>query len=62
MMGGMWPTETSMSAYNEAKTGVPGAITEINGMVGKAQALSTALARHGITLNVPAAKAGTRPQ
>ena len=54
MMGGMWPTETTMNAYKEAKNGLPGAITGINEMLKKAQVLSSALARHAITLSVPA--------
>lgn len=62
MMGGMWPTETTFDAYKEAKTSVPSAITEANAMLVKAQTLSAALAKHGITLNVPATKVGTRPE
>ena len=54
MMGGMWPTQTTMNAYNEAKSGFPGAVKQINDMLKKAQALSAALSKHGITLNVPA--------
>ncbi len=60
MMGGMWPTQSTMTAYNEAKTGVPAAITEANAMVTRAQALSAALAKHGITLTVPPPKVGTQ--
>ncbi|HVL67325.1 MAG TPA: hypothetical protein VM364_08685 [Vicinamibacterales bacterium] len=60
LMGGMWPTQATFNAYNEAKTGVPAAIGEMQSMLGRAQALSAALARHGITLTVPAtAKIGT---
>jgi photosystem II stability/assembly factor-like uncharacterized protein len=54
MMGGMWPTQATMNAYNEAKSGFPGAVKQINDMLKKAQALSAALSQHGITLNVPA--------
>jgi hypothetical protein len=61
LMGGMWPTKATLDAYAEAKNGVPGAITEINAMVAKAQALSAALAKHAITLNVPAPKSRTQP-
>ncbi|MEO5897474.1 MAG: hypothetical protein ABIS06_17420 [Vicinamibacterales bacterium] len=53
MMGGLWPTAMTMTAYNDAKTEVPAAITEANTLLAKAQALSTALARHAITLTVP---------
>ncbi|HEY0874745.1 MAG TPA: hypothetical protein VGD94_14830 [Vicinamibacterales bacterium] len=62
MMGGMWPTQMTMDAYNEAKSGVPAAITEANTMIAKAEALSAALAKHGIKLDVPAARVGTRPE
>jgi hypothetical protein len=54
MMGGMWPTQVTMNAYNEAKSGFPGAVKQVNDMLKKAQALSAALSKHGITLNVPA--------
>jgi hypothetical protein len=60
-MGGMWPTQATLNAFNEAKTGVPAAITEANAAVARAQAVSAALAKHGITLNVPAVKSTTRP-
>ncbi len=54
MMGGMWPTQATLNAYNEAKSGVPAAITETEAILAKAQALSAALARHNITLTMPA--------
>jgi len=60
MMGGMWPTALTMTAYNEAKTEVPAAISEANTVLTKAQALSTALARHSITLTVAPAKPATQ--
>ncbi|CAN5726138.1 hypothetical protein BH24ACI5_BH24ACI5_16240 [soil metagenome] len=60
MMGGMWPTQTTMTAYTDAKAGVPAAITEGNAMVARAQALSAALAKHGITLTVAPPKSGTQ--
>jgi photosystem II stability/assembly factor-like uncharacterized protein len=59
MMGGMWPTKATMDAYSEAKAGVPGAISEANAMVARAQTVSAALAKHGITLTV-APKSGTQ--
>jgi hypothetical protein len=60
LMGGMWPTKSTMDAYAEAKTGVPAAITEADALLTKAQALSATLAKHGITLTVPPpAKVGT---
>jgi hypothetical protein len=61
LMGGMWPTRATTDAYTEAKAGIPGAITEANAAVAKAQTLSASLAKHGITLNVPAAKTTTKP-
>ena len=54
LMGGMWPTQSTIDAFNEAKTGVPAAITEANATLAKAQTVSAALAKHGITLTVPA--------
>jgi hypothetical protein len=60
MMGGMSPTQATMDAYTEAKAGVPTAISEANAMVTKAQAVSAALAKHGITLTVPPPKSGTQ--
>ena len=61
MMGGMWPTAATLTAYNEAKTGIPAAISEGNAVVAKAQALSAALAKHSITLTVtPPAKPATQ--
>lgn len=60
MMGGMWPTQSTMTAYTESKTGVPAAITEANAMVARAQALSATLAKHGITLTVAPSKVGTQ--
>ena len=60
MMGGMWPTKMTFDAYDDAKKGVPAAIGEATALLAKAQALSTALAKHNITLTVPPApKAGT---
>ena len=63
MMGGMWPTKMTLDAYEEAKKGVPAAITEAKALVTKAQALSASLAKHNITLTVPPpTKAGTDGQ
>jgi hypothetical protein len=53
MMGGMWPTQMTMTAYEEAKKGVPAAITEATALIAKAQAVSAALAKHNITLTMP---------
>jgi hypothetical protein len=54
MMGGMWPTQATMTAYNDAKIGVPALLTEAAALITKAQTLSSALAKHGVTLTVPA--------
>ena len=53
MMGGMWPTETTFNAYNNAKTDVPKLFAEANALFTKASALSGALSKHNITLTVP---------
>jgi hypothetical protein len=53
LMGGIWPTEQTMRAYNEAKTQVPKAIAEANALFAKAAALSSALATHNLTLPAP---------
>jgi hypothetical protein len=60
MMVGMWPTQATMAAYNEAKSGLPAAINEATAMVTRAQALSGALAKHGITLTVAPPKSTTQ--
>ncbi len=52
MMGGMWPTQAIMTAYTEAKTGVPAAINDANALLTRARTLSAALGKHGITLTV----------
>ena len=52
MMGGMWPTQAIMTAYAEAKTGVPAAINDANALLTQARTLSAALGKHGITLTV----------
>ena len=63
MMGGMWPTQMTITAYEEAKKGVPAAITEANALMAKAQAMSATLAKHNITLTVPTpTKVGTQGQ
>jgi transaldolase len=58
-MGGMWPTKATFDAYNEAKSAVPAAMKEAEATLVKAQSLAAALAKHGITLEVPATKVGT---
>ena len=53
MMGGMWPTQTTFTAYTNAKTEVPKLFAEANALFSRASALSGALAEHNITLTVP---------
>jgi hypothetical protein len=53
LMGGMWPTEQTIKAYNDAKTDMPKLIAEANALFTKASTLSTALAKHNITLTAP---------
>lgn len=61
MMGGMWPTEQTMKAYTDAKTEMPKLLAEANALFTKASALSSALAKHNITLTPPAPPAaGTK--
>ena len=50
LMGGMWPGEQTMKAYNESKTKMPKAIADANALIAKAQTLSTALTKYNITL------------
>jgi hypothetical protein len=59
MMGGMWPTEQTLRAYTQAKADVPKVIAEAHALFTKAAAVSAVLAKHNITLTVPATP--TRP-
>jgi hypothetical protein len=59
LMGGMWPTQATMDAYAQAKTDVPKAIADVNALLAKATGVSAQLAKHGITLTVPAVPART---
>jgi photosystem II stability/assembly factor-like uncharacterized protein len=60
MMGGMWPTEQTMKAYADAKAQMPKLIAEANALFAKAAALSSALAKHNITLTPPALPAAVK--
>jgi hypothetical protein len=53
LMGGMWPTASTMQAYTDSKAQVPKLIAEANALFTKATALSGALARHNLTLAAP---------
>jgi photosystem II stability/assembly factor-like uncharacterized protein len=54
MMSGMWPTQAAMQAFTDARAQVPKLFAEANALLTKASALSSALARHNLTLTVPA--------
>ena len=60
MMGGMWPTEQTMKGYADAKAQMPKLIAEANALFAKAAALSSALAKHNITLTPPALPAAVK--
>jgi photosystem II stability/assembly factor-like uncharacterized protein len=53
LMGGMWPTDQTMRAYTDAKTQMPKLMVEANALFTKATALSSALAKHNLTLAAP---------
>ena len=53
MMGGMWPTEQTTSAYADARAKAPKAFADFNAAIAKAAALKTALAKYNITLALP---------
>jgi len=53
LMGGMWPTETVMKAYADAKVDVPKAIAEANSLFARAATLGSALTKHSLTLTAP---------
>ena len=54
VMGGMWPTQSTMTAYGEAKTSVPAAVAEVDGVLSKGRAISAVLAKHNVTLSIAA--------
>ena len=54
LMAGMWPTEQTLRAYNEAKTDVPKAVADVNALLAKANALSGTLVKYNLMLTVPA--------
>jgi hypothetical protein len=56
LMGTMWPTEQILRAYTDSKAELPRLIAEAQGLLTKASALSTALAKHNLTLTVPTLK------
>ena len=53
LMGGMWPTQQTLRAYDEAKIDVPKAVAEANALLSRAAALGSTLAKYNLTLTVP---------
>jgi hypothetical protein len=49
------PSDALMAQYADVRVALPRAVTEANTFLGRAQALSQALAKHGVTLTVPPA-------
>jgi photosystem II stability/assembly factor-like uncharacterized protein len=62
LMGGMPVTSQTADAYKRSKADVPGAIAEARAFLATLQTLSATLARHDITLTVPAAAVGAPAQ
>jgi photosystem II stability/assembly factor-like uncharacterized protein len=54
LTGGMWPTEQSLRAFNDAKAELPRVVADLNAAIGRASTLSVALAKYNLTLTVPA--------
>jgi photosystem II stability/assembly factor-like uncharacterized protein len=53
LMGGMWPTATTMKAYNDARTEGPKTLSDANGLFAKAASVSTSLAKYNLKLDAP---------
>jgi hypothetical protein len=53
LMGGMWPTEQTMKAYEDSKVQVPKLIADANALITKAAALAKTLAQYNLTLAAP---------
>jgi photosystem II stability/assembly factor-like uncharacterized protein len=53
LMGGMWPTETTMKAYADSKAQMPKAIAEANSLFTRAATLGSALTKHSLALTAP---------
>ena len=54
LMGGMSPGDQTVRAYTEVKAQMGQAIADLNAVIAKATTLSATLARHNLTLTVPA--------
>ena len=52
-MAGMWPPQAAMQAYTDAKAQTPKLFADANALLTKASTLSSALAKHNLTLTVP---------
>ena len=50
LMGGMMPTQTTLSAYDSARTDAPAAMAEAERVLEQAETVAQSLARHGIAL------------
>lgn len=48
------PSDALMAQYADVRVALPRAVTEANAVLGRAQTLSQALAKYGVTLTVPA--------
>jgi hypothetical protein len=55
-LAGVWeaPSAASVKQYNEVKIALPKAVADGNAFLGKAAAVSQALAKYGVTIKVPA--------
>jgi hypothetical protein len=53
LMGGMWPTEQTMTSYREAKAETPKAVAEANALFAKAKTVGADLAKYNLTLTAP---------
>ena len=54
LMGGMPATSQTLDSYKRSKAEIPKVLEEAQGLLAKLQTLSAALAKHNITLTVPA--------
>jgi photosystem II stability/assembly factor-like uncharacterized protein len=62
LMGGMWPTDQTRKAYDEARTQVPKVIEDANALLTKAATLAKTLAKYNLTLSVPQPVKFTAPR
>jgi photosystem II stability/assembly factor-like uncharacterized protein len=62
LMGGMWPTQTTLTAYTESKTEVTKLLAQVDTMLTRARSVSADLAKHGIQLEVPVSQRSTTTQ